>query len=96
MVKNNPCTESDFLTQAELGKALSGSQCLRVGLSLSTTYEAAKNTQDKYPHLGELIASGQLRAEHGKIKVGANAHATWWSYTNVVRHSLFSVVDEAP
>lgn len=92
VVKQAPCSPDDFLTQGELGKARSACPCLRAGLSLLVDIDSARNYMDKYPHLGELIASGAIGPEHGKIRVTGGAHVTWWSYSGVIRHSLFAVV----
>lgn len=94
IVKGKQCTPDDFLTQAEKGKALRGCPCLRVGLSILCDMESAKHYRDVYPYLGERIASGLLNPTRGKIKSSGHGHVTWWSFSNVVRHSLFSVVDE--
>lgn len=95
VVKQSPCAAEDFRTQGELGKARDACPCLRAGLSVLADYESARHYRDKFPYLGERIASGKLVAEHGKTKAAGNGHVTWWSYSGVTRHALFSVVNEA-
>ena len=92
VVKEDPCAANDFQTQGELGRAINGCACLRVGLSLLTDYESASHYRDKFPYLGERIAAAKLSPPHGKTKAGNGGHVTWWSYSVVSRHTLFSVV----
>lgn len=97
VVRKRPCVADDFRSQAELGKFKGANQCLRHGLSVLCCIEAARNTCAKYPHLGKLISIASLAPEHGKVSCkNANGHATWWSYRDIVRHQLFSVIGDAP
>lgn len=96
VVKQNPCVADDFKTHAEMGSQRKACPCLRVGLSVLADIEHARHYRDKYPSLGNMIASGKLSSDHGRIKAGKNGHVTWWSYSGVLRHSLFSIVTDLP
>lgn len=94
VVKSDPCSEEDFRTQGELGKAPGACPCLRAGLSLLGDYDSARHYRDKYPYLGHMIASGTLDPRHGKTRPGGKGHVTWWSYAHIVRHAPFLVMEE--
>lgn len=94
IVRSDPCSEEDFRTQAELGKAPAACPCLRAGLSVLSDYDSARHYRDKYPHLGRRIASGTLDPVHGKTQPGGKGHVTWWSYAHTVRHAPFLVMEE--
>jgi|ERR1043165_2887373 hypothetical protein len=69
LVKSNPHTASDFLSHHELGTLPKAPPCLRCGLSLFRTREDAEHQHRAYPKLGKFIATGMLKAEHGKAKL---------------------------
>jgi len=98
VVKADPCGAEDFRSHGEQGTRATSPECLRCGLSVFSDLTGAGHARAKYPALGNLIARGELHAQHGKIKASgaqSSTHLTWWPYLMVARHELFSVVDEA-
>lgn len=92
VVRTQVCCEDDFRSQAELGKAQDGDQCLRVGLSCYTDLDAALHRTKLSPGLGKFVAVKKLDGSHGKAKSGKGTHVTWWPYAGIVRHEGFQVV----
>lgn len=100
IIKANPPAADDFRSFLELGKPNTAKPCDAAGLSAFRELDDAKHYAQKFPHLGEMVAMGTLRAEHGMIKSTprivagkTNSHATWWPYEAIARHELFAVVD---
>jgi len=98
VVKTSPPSQEDFLTYREMKKPDNGRPCDAASLSVFTNPEDAHHYSEKYPHLGELIASASLTPSHGKfapsprkVRGRVLAHASWWAYTGVDRCSLFMV-----
>lgn len=96
LVKNNPAAVTDFRTHAELNKLPKAPPCLRVGLSVFRTREDAVHQAALLPFLGDKVASGELRPEHGKTKLTPGkmpSHTTWWPYPIVDRVAPFMTVE---
>ena len=99
IVKNSPKPEqSDFWTHAECHKLPKADPCLRCGLSVFLKIEDAYHQRDALPFLGDHIAKGELRPEHGKTlltKGKQPSHTTWWVYEGVNRENIFKCIDES-
>lgn len=100
LVGDDPPSQDDFRTYAELGLRPKDDFCLRCGLSMFPTVASATN---QYRHLrelfgdglriGPLVAEGELHAKDGKTKQTSKPpHETWWPCEDVDRHSRFVVV----
>lgn len=101
VVSNNPPDSGEFPTLAEKGRILNGRECECHGLSVFRDRADAQFCAEKYPHLGSLIARAELSPSQGKLAATPrvingveNSHATWWPFTFVSRHTLFTVVSE--
>ena len=95
--RNNPPAQDDFMSQAELGRALGGDQCLRLGLSTLRDLADAYHLVRLNSRLGAVIYKGELNTSHGKSKLTSSrkspSHTTWWAYPDVDRIAPFSVVE---
>jgi hypothetical protein len=100
ITKNNPPTAADMLSHHETGRIPTGPPCIRCGLSIFRTQEDALHQQSLMPRLGKVIAEGNLRPEHGKMKLTQGrqpTHTTWWVYVTVTdRAAIFTVVQVLP
>lgn len=102
LVHENPPSENDLLSNAELGLKPKADECLRLGLSVygteqgaSATYLHFKNLYGEGVRLGALVAKGSLSPKDGKTKQTFKPpHETWWPYEDVDRGSLFTVVKD--
>ncbi len=97
IVKNDPPKAEDMASHHETGKLPKAPPCLRCGLSVFRDLRDAVHQRLLLPRLGNWIAQGTLRAEHGKTKLTTGkqpTHTTWWVYGGVERTSLFTVVSE--
>lgn len=96
--RHNPPTADDFRSQAELGRAVTGDQCLRVGLSMLRTLSDAQHLTRLTPKLGRQIYRGELDASHGRTKLTSSqkspSHTTWWPYADTDRVAPFEVVKD--
>src|SRR5438094_219145 len=68
VVKTKPARTEDFRTQCELGQYPDANPCLRRGLSVLDTKEAAYHQRFLFPKLGRFIAFGDLHPAHGATK----------------------------
>lgn len=79
--RNNPPSADDFRTQAELGQALTGNACLRLGLSTLRDLSEARHLTRLFPRLGSLVYKGELDNSHGLSKLTSSrkspSHTTW-------------------
>lgn len=95
--RNNPPTNEDFKSQAELGRAHSGDECLRLGLSTLRDLTEAKHLIQLNRRLGSVIYKAELNSSHGKSKMTSSrqspSHTTWWACSDIDRVSPFSVVE---
>jgi len=87
--------EDDFRSQAELGKALDGDECLRQGLSTLREYADAVHLRRVNPRLGSIIYKGELNSSYGKSKLTSSrkspSHTTLWAYIGINKASFFAV-----
>lgn len=95
--RNNPPSADDFRSQAELGQAVNGNVCLRVGLSTLRTFIDAEHLTRMNRRLGSVIYRGELDATHGKSKLTSSrqspSHTTWWPCEGIDRVARFTVVE---
>ena len=93
----NPPAAEDFQSQAELGLAVGGDECLRVGLSMLRTLADAKHLTRLNGRLGKVIYQGNLDASHGQSKLTSSqrspSHTTWWPFADMDRTAPFRVVE---
>jgi hypothetical protein len=95
IVKHDVPKDEDFQSHHETGRLRNAHPCLRCGLSVFRDIQDAIHQKQLFPKLGEWIARGALKAEHGMTKVTPTrlpTHTTWWPYSGVQRKSLFAVV----
>lgn len=96
VVKHDPPRAADFLSHYERGLQRGGTPCRRRGISLSTTWDDAKQITRLFPRLGGFIARGRLDADSGHILRTSGpvpTHHTWWAPEGLERESLFDVVE---
>lgn len=98
-VKNNPPTNDDFKSQAELGKMPNAEACQREGISMMRNKQDAVHHQQLFgKRVGKIIAYAVFNVSHGLIKNTPTgvfpSHVTWWPPLGVAREKLFSVCDE--
>ncbi len=95
--RGNPPTADDFRSQAELGRAVGGDECLRAGLSTLRDLNEANHLVQLNSRLGSVIYKGDLIAAHGKSKLTSSrkspSHTTWWPFADIDRAGLFSMVE---
>ena len=95
--RSNPPNGHDFKSQAELGRAINGDECLRLGLSTLRDLTDADHLVRLNPRLGSVIYKGELNDSHGKSKLTSSrrspSHTTWWACSDVDRLEPFSVVE---
>lgn len=96
VVQSKNFDESDFRSQAELGKAIAADSCIRVGLSVYSDFNGAWHRTQLSPHLGQFVAYKNLQSVHGKAKAGKQTHVTWWPYDGIPRHEGFQIVEAPP
>lgn len=98
IVKSHPPQEDDLKSHAELGLASAAPQCSRLGVSVFTSRDRACHRLKLSPHLGTMVASAALTADHGKLGTpnAKSGHCQWWPYAGVVRHTLFSEASACP
>lgn len=95
--RGNPPTADDFRSQAEMGRAVGGDECLRVGLSTLRDLGEAIHLIRLNPRLGSVIYKADLNNAHGMSKLTSSrrspSHTTWWPFTDIDRVELFAVVE---
>ena len=95
--RGNPPTADDFRSQAEMGRAVGGDECLRVGLSTLRDLSEANHLVRLNSRLGSVIYKGDLIAAHGKSKLTSSrkspSHTTWWPFVDIDRAGLFAVLE---
>lgn len=95
--RHNPPTAADFQSQAELGRAVSGDECLRVGLSMLRSLTDAEHLIRLNRKLGTEIYRGELITSHGHSKLTGShrspSHTTWWPFAGIDRAAPFSMVE---
>ncbi|MEX1362374.1 MAG: hypothetical protein AB1Z98_04565 [Nannocystaceae bacterium] len=92
LAKAAPPEADDFLTAAEQGKHRRADACLRCGLSVFVSRDAAEHLRDLYPKLGTFIARAHLDEGRGKLEqTNRPPHHTWWPNEEVPRHQGFEV-----
>jgi hypothetical protein len=98
IVKNQPPQEDELKSHAELGLAPGAPPCARLAISVFTSREGACHRLRLSPHLGTMVASAALSAEHGRLGTpnAKSGHREWWPYAGVVRHALFSGASACP
>lgn len=92
LCKENPPSDGDFLTHAELGLRPTGDPCLRCGLSVFATsdgavkmYRAVKQRNPKVP-FPSFVVELALTPADGVIKqTNMPPHHTWWMYADTNR-----------
>ncbi len=98
LATDNPPTETDLASHAELGKLPNAPPCLRAGLSVLRTRDDATHMSRLFPFLGSFLASGELGPHHGKTKLtpsrAASTHTTWWPYDGVDRRAALPRIEE--
>jgi hypothetical protein len=95
VVRTDPPVASDFLSLLEQGRPIADRPCESAGLSIFRAFQDAVHYAEKYPHIGEMVAEGQLEPRHGVLKLTprrSNSHATWWPADGIARHAAFSIV----
>lgn len=96
VAKHNPPVNEDFLSQAELGRARSANECMRVGLSLLRKKTDAEHLIQLLPQLGKVILQAELTECHGKSKHTSSrqspSHTTWWPFESLDRKMLFTAI----
>ena len=98
--KNDPPTESDFLTHEERNVPLraGASACQRCGLSVSRTLADALHIRSLFRRMGNYFVAGELRAEYGCVKMTPGpspGHSTWWPCMGINRADIFKIVHRA-
>jgi hypothetical protein len=96
LAHGNPMLASDVQTHHETGKLPNAPACPRCGLSVFRTKEDAEHQYRAYPKLGDFVACGELRSEHGVTKLTQGkqpTHTTWWSFEGVARAEVFISVE---
>lgn len=95
IVQDNPPSEADFKTHAQLGLALSADECRRASLSIFATYRQAAHRKNLSPRLGSHIARANLTEAHGLISPqNSTGHMDWWAYSGMANPNDFSVVTD--
>jgi hypothetical protein len=96
--RQNPPGQSDFQSQAELGKSSKGDECMRHGLSVFRNPAEAIHVTALFPRLGTLVFRGELSPPLGKIKATPNkhrpSHTTWWPCEGIDRAAPFRLMHE--
>lgn len=95
IVKGDPPTPDDLRSHHETGRLPRADPCLRCGLSVFRELADAQNQRSLMPRLGGWVATGTLRAVHGKACLTPGSqptHTTWWPHVGVDRVALFTVV----
>lgn len=100
LTRDNPPTERDFRTFAELGLRPREDNCIRCGLScFALERDAVKLFQymeRRHPNtnsLGRHVARIVLTPADGKVKPTRNpSHHTWWMYHDSERLATFREV----
>lgn len=94
IVSDNPPTEDDLKSYAELGIQARGSQCRRRAISVFESFGKARHRLRMSPRLGTAVARATLSAEHGKQKLtnAQSGHIAWWCADGVDRSSMFNEV----
>jgi len=104
LVGSDPPTSVDFLTHAELAKALKANPCSRCGLSVFSSLgdviklyaRVASQYGPESTGIGHLVARLELEPMHGKMLADSNksTHHNWWPYDGVNRLSTFKEIVE--
>lgn len=91
IVSNNPPTEHDLKSYAELGLGETATPCRRVALSVYPSREQAQHHQRMRPYIGTMVGRATLAPEHGctKLTAPASGHMAWWPADGIERHTLF-------
>lgn len=95
VVSSQPPSVNDFECYAQMCPERWKSNCEASGLSVFTTKSDALRLMRRVPALGNLIASGNLSPEAGKLihtPRHGNSHHTWWAPDGFVHASIFEVV----
>lgn len=102
LFKEAVATPEQCQSQAERGRAAAASGdgiCTRHGLSVFPDLRSCQHQRDLIPHLGKHVGVARLTNKHGKVAQtpsGRNPkHMTLWTYEEVARHTLFSIVEGA-
>lgn len=87
IVKTNPPTDWDFLSQAERGKQLPAGRdaCDHCGVSVLTSPNAAEKFRKKFPYLGGHVVPLEMRRYDGVMAPDSGAHWNWWPRRGVNR-----------
>ncbi len=95
---SNPATTRDFLTHEEKDLAPDADPCDRASISVFQTHERACHRMRLSPWLGTVVVSGELKPEHGKMKLTnqRSGHINWWPYENVARETPFTEYRTCP
>jgi len=80
LVEHNPPTAEDFRSARERDTFIGKPECERASLSCGLTREYILRLKDSIPRLKSmLVATSDLKAEHGKIKpTGRPGHHSMW------------------
>jgi hypothetical protein len=97
IVRNDPVTSQDFLSQFDLNAALTADECYRRSLSVFRKYSDAVHMMRMRPKLGRFVASRALSCDQGKtLHTGgkSSTHTEWWAFEDVDRRAGFVVLPD--
>lgn len=91
IVNDDPPSEQDLKSYAELGLLPDANACRRTAVSVFPSHAQACHRLQMSPRLGRGVASATLVPAHGKMKLtdDRSGHIAWWAPEGLDRVHLF-------